>query len=525
MRGQIDSAGQGYVLAAQLLAAQGGAVLLALRENARDDAALIDAVDRLSKRLRRQIGESRQTLRASEPLERVTTGSLDALKHYSQAIKAEQRGEWDRADELLEQAITLDTAFALAHRRLATVLSNTVGAESRATAAAASAFQHRDRLPPLERHLTTAYYYTSVEPDPALAEEAYRAVLAIDPDDFSAANHLVPLYNDARRFAAAESIGLRHLSGSNITIYMSVAQAQLGQGKADDAAATARAYEQIAPGNPEGIMLRALVAENRDAFDSAEAYIRSLPPSQVDVSMQSRQLQHLFALAQLRGRLGAAATELRRSLQISERRGLPGSSLGSSIQLGMMQLRFAQAPEAARRTVAAALKRHPLDSINVEDRPYAPLIMFYAESGQRESARSVLAQYQTAVPEQRRRRDGFRYAADGALAFAEGRWDEALRAYREWYDESACARCGLYELARMYDQMGEQDSARVIGERAVTNLGLYRVFDDTWSLAGAYKRVGELYEQRGDTAKARTYYGRFVDLWKDADPVLQRAVR
>jgi hypothetical protein len=37
--------------------------------------------------------------------------------------------------------------------------------------------------------------------------------------------------------------------------------------------------------------------------------------------------------------------------------------------------------------------------------------------------------------------------------------------------------------------------------------------------------LGELFEARGDRANALRYYGRFVDLWRDADPVLQPAVR
>ena len=39
-----------------------------------------------------------------------------------------------------------------------------------------------------------------------------------------------------------------------------------------------------------------------------------------------------------------------------------------------------------------------------------------------------------------------------------------------------------------------------------------------------YERLGDLYEQRSDTAKATYYYGKLVDLWKDADPVLQPRV-
>jgi hypothetical protein len=43
-------------------------------------------------------------------------------------------------------------------------------------------------------------------------------------------------------------------------------------------------------------------------------------------------------------------------------------------------------------------------------------------------------------------------------------------------------------------------------------------------LASVYERLGDLYEQRGDTAKAVYYYGKLVDLWKDADPELQPRV-
>jgi hypothetical protein len=39
------------------------------------------------------------------------------------------------------------------------------------------------------------------------------------------------------------------------------------------------------------------------------------------------------------------------------------------------------------------------------------------------------------------------------------------------------------------------------------------------------RRLGELYEQRGETARAIERYSQFVTLWKDADPELAPAVR
>ena len=42
--------------------------------------------------------------------------------------------------------------------------------------------------------------------------------------------------------------------------------------------------------------------------------------------------------------------------------------------------------------------------------------------------------------------------------------------------------------------------------------------------APAARRLGELYEAKGDRPKALQYYEHFVDLWKTADPELQPQV-
>src|SRR5437762_4538680 len=228
VHGQIDPLGRGYVVSAELLGAAAGAQLVAVRETARDDGAIIDAVDRLSKRLRERIGESLKTIRSSDPLERVTTSSLEALQRYSQAVKASEAGEWDRAVDLLEQAIRLDSGFAMAQRKLTVVLSNTGASNARITAAATQAFRHRDRLPPLERDLTVARYYSVADYDLAKAEDAYRAALDLDPNESVALNNLALLYIQERRFAVAESLVAHGLASPHpmTTLYINAASAQ-----------------------------------------------------------------------------------------------------------------------------------------------------------------------------------------------------------------------------------------------------------------------------------------------------------
>jgi hypothetical protein len=47
---------------------------------------------------------------------------------------------------------------------------------------------------------------------------------------------------------------------------------------------------------------------------------------------------------------------------------------------------------------------------------------------------------------------------------------------------------------------------------------------DPVQLARVYERLGQLYEQKREVPKAIANYQAFVDLWKDADPELQRRV-
>jgi tetratricopeptide (TPR) repeat protein len=81
-------------------------------------------------------------------------------------------------------------------------------------------------------------------------------------------------------------------------------------------------------------------------------------------------------------------------------------------------------------------------------------------------------------------------------------------------------------MGQLFERLGQPDSAvaayhRVVG---VTTLDGLR-FAQNYSYAPSLKRLGELYESRGDRAKAAEYYGRFVELWKKADPALQPTLK
>jgi tetratricopeptide (TPR) repeat protein len=76
-----------------------------------------------------------------------------------------------------------------------------------------------------------------------------------------------------------------------------------------------------------------------------------------------------------------------------------------------------------------------------------------------------------------------------------------------------------------HERANQPDSAIAAYQRAIGPGPAWKTLANAWGLAPSLKRLGELYEERGDRARALDYYTRFVTLWKDADPVLQPTVR
>ena len=119
----------------------------------------------------------------------------------------------------------------------------------------------------------------------------------------------------------------------------------------------------------------------------------------------------------------------------------------------------------------------------------------------------------------------------GEIALADGRTDEAIAAFRR----SSRSDSGVVEpawsgrtelrLARVYDKAGQADSALRHFERLTApEMAVGLTFAPSPALALAPRRLGELYEAKGDFANAIKNYEAFVKLWKDADPELQPQV-
>jgi tetratricopeptide (TPR) repeat protein len=527
--GQIDPVGQGYVLAASLISTADGRTLSAVRETAEGPGELLKAIDRLSAKLRERIGESLTTIRANPALDQVTTASLPALRKYSQALRLEEADRVEEAIPLLQEAVALDTGFAMAWRKLAVILGNTQAPYSQQRDAATHAFDHRDRLPELERDLAVGFYHAYVDYDPDKVIAAYRSALAIDPDNLVSLNNLAVQFAVQRRWVEAESL-VTHATriGRGASFYNNLYQSQVAQGHFADAHATLARYAKASPGSPYVPGWQSMLAAAERDFPTAERLVQQIRKEQSSSPFWRKATTD--ALARIReraGKLGEARRYHEELITDAEKRNSPDDYLEETAQLAALDLRYGVPPARAMARVDSALRRHPLESIDRFDCPYLSLAYVYARAGRAGDGRRVIQEYERVIPEGVRRGKPIRFLAAGAVAEAEGRNRDALVAYHQWYDAAGvCGICGLYEMATVYDRMNLPDSALVTLQQAVdvpTAEG--RTFLEPRTLAPTYKRLGELYESRGDRKRAADYYGRFVELWKDADPELQPTVR
>ena len=172
-----------------------------------------------------------------------------------------------------------------------------------------------------------------------------------------------------------------------------------------------------------------------------------------------------------------------------------------------------------------ALTKHPLSTLDASDRPYSQLAVTYALAGQPEEAERLMTEYARAVPAGLRANDPDRYAAAGQIAYARGRYADAATAFRATREDNLCVNCGLFDLAQTYMKLSQPDSARMVLEQYENLGGTFRVYQDANYLAATYQRLGELYEAKGDRAKARENYEKLIALWKDADAELQPIVK
>ena len=545
--GEVLPAGKGFVIAARLVSSSTGDALVTLRQGAASPDKLMSAVDKLSSKLREEVGESLRSVRADPPLEQVTTSSLDALRLYAEGTRAADRAGIDQAITLLEQAVALDSNFAMAWRRIGMYATNAGQGplwQAKGDSAVRRAYALRARLPERERLFVEAAVAMTIDVDLELAAAAYTSLIDKYPNDVTALNNLGTIYDRQGRHREALAMYKRAIETgvAPALTYTNAAFLLAYQGLPGEADSMLAKLEGDIPGASEIAATSLTLATLRLDFRAADSIARSMlrgSPVERAIGHQS-----LSMMASLGGRMKEASRQLRTALRVDVERGqLSADEAEMVAQFADIErvADYTEDQEAAARRLASLWERN--ESVTAGRPPvarrYVEYAMLFQQLGDTAQAKELIDEFLGLMAEHGYPAVAVRmrhHVVRAAIATRSGRPDDAHDLIREGCEASRgsvamCNRMSFLEVAQAYDQAGQTDSAiaayrRFIEWKGMRTLGPPRTIDVvTPRIAPAWRRLGELLDEKGDDRQAIEAYEQFLDYWDQADPELQPIVR
>ena len=529
-------AGGGYLVRLRLVTADSLKELASFLEPADDTRGLIEAVDKLSRSLRGKIGESLKSVNEAPSLAEVTTASFEALRKYTEADRAEViDGERQRAIRLLREAVAIDSTFAEAWRRLGVIQQNAGQPRVVTDSAYLAAYRHRNRTSPRERAMIEATYFSSTGPnrDRAKGILAYEEMLRLG-DSARAANNLAIRLTTRRQFARAESLyrvsarlrpDLQRLSLPNLLVPLVWQQKfsevdsvlALVRPRYPENAAVRRTHVNV-------LYLKGDLSGYRQAVDSVRTRGDSL-----DRDWGKRRYAELLLLDGRLKEFTRLWDELAaRDLSKADDRLNRALDIPAFARLDLLNQR-----KEVVREVDAAVADAQAAGVPAGAWRYFDLIDIYSAAGEPQKARQWLNRYDAEVRDTfllRLQRPG-RTRVGAEVLIAEGKALEAIDGLRrsEMLPDGpvgTCAICIPMFLSFAFDKAGLADSTIHYMEQALAIYDVNRMTDvrDPILIPLFNKRLGELYEAKGDRVKAADRYRKVIDLWKNADPELQVVV-
>ena len=532
--GDVTPLAGGYVVAVRLVDASTGDGLASFRETIDGPGELLPTLNKLSRGLREKIGESLKKVRANPPLERVTTASLEALQKYAEGIRAfDVEGDNIKAAALFREAVAIDTAFGMAYRKLGVAIGNAGLSQAARDSAYEAAFRHRSRMTDVERYLTEGSYFSAGKhEDRKLSIEAYEALLRIDSLNPTAINNLARMVAERREWGRSEQLLRRGIaSGSaRATMYANFVNALAVQGKT---AAADSAYAEARKAFPSNSLVRTLplgMLVARKSYDSVEKVAAAMIANDPDPGTRVAAAFTYREVAFVKGRAAEGLRRAENLISLEEARGNPIPVVQRPIDSAWAEVWHFDQPARAVQRMDAALARPDVRSLPITQRRMCDFAVTYAQARRPDRARAVMTAWEREAQDTayRRRAQPCVHLMSGEIALAERRYSDAIRELR-LFDKlpdgprDVCIGCSLEPLARALDSAGMADSAIATYE-AYVKVPSSIEWPDTHALARAHERLGQLYDAKGNRRLAAQHYRKFVELWKDAEPVHQPRV-
>ena len=509
--GSISNLGGAYVIGMNAVGCSNGDTLAEEQEEAASKQDVLKALGKAATTLRAKLGESLVSLQKFDVPVEATTPSLEALKAYSMGITTGRTKGDAEAIPFMKRAVELDPNFAMAYVGLAVEYAN-LGRASLAAENSRKSYDLRDHVSERERYRISAFYFQYVTGEVEKATEAYELWAKSYPRDPVPAGNLGFIYASLGQYdkAISETEAQMRLEPS-IVGYGNLAGFYINVNRLKEARQILAEGQQK---NFDGFTIRgdvyALAFLSGDTADMERqvAWGAGRPGEEDQMLTAHADTQAYY------GRMEKARDLARRAADSAVR---SDAKETGALWIASQALREAEVENAAaaRQGVTRALALAPGRDVKVIS------AVALARTGETSQSRTLLEALQKSEATNTYLKVYWFPVIEASIAMAQQAPDRAVIALEPalpYELGSLPPGIQMYPayirgLAFLAQKNGPAAAAEF--QKFLDHPGIVQNF-----LLGslAHLQLARAYVVSGDTAKAKTAYRDFLNLWKDADP-------
>jgi tetratricopeptide (TPR) repeat protein/tRNA A-37 threonylcarbamoyl transferase component Bud32 len=526
----IARTGNGALLVAEGYATKNDSVLFRVEAPANSAADLSNATATLTRGTLAEALHGFGKVTRPESSGRLFGTTAEAAKIYLEAQEYGVRRDYLTVARKMRLALSIDSNFVQAWTDLAAAVGNGTYSVAERLEAERQAYRLRERTPlKAARVYNEALYLRDIgdlEGALAAAKEGVRQF----PQDLDLQNVLGSIYRQRRDFELAARqyriIAEGELRTRQISVGPSnLATALIQLGRVTEAESLSRHADSVVG------RLTVNTAAIRFLLAQAKYDVEGIAQSGGDrLSLATSEQMRLPGYTSLRsamamsGRLDSASRLEAKRRDIVQKQVYRLLGVQSIANDAWRRAALLGDQAGAKAALDAGLAEWKWTDLPTLDRGYSNIIAARLATGEIAEARRLADEWERGVPKEFARvQRPLIETARGEIALESGNAREALAHFRAG-DVGPCVSCAFPRYARAYDAIKQSDSTIYWYEQYLATPTL-NADVDARELPRAYRRLGELYEAKGDTKRAIQRYSDFVELWKNADPALQPLVK
>ena len=509
--GSISNLGGAYVIGMNAVGCSNGDTLAEEQEEAAGKQEVLKALSKAAASLRAKLGESLASVQKFDVPVEATTPSLEALKAYSMGITTGRTKGDAEAIPFMRRAVELDPNFAMAYVGLAVEYAN-LGRASLAAENSRKSYDLRDHVSERERYRISAFYFQYVTGEVEKATEAYELWAKSYPRDPVPAGNLGFIYSSLGQYdkAISETEAQMRLEPS-IVGYGNLAGLYINVNRLKESRQILAEGQQK---NFDGFTIRgdlytlAFLSGDTADMERQVAWGAGRPGEEDQLLSIHADTQAYY------GRLEKARDLARRAADSAVRSDAKETGAQWIAFQGLREAEVGNAA-AARQSITRALTLAPGRDVKVIS------AVALARTGETAQSRALLEALQKSEATNTYLKVYWFPVIEASIAMAQQAPDRAVIAlepslpYELGSPPPGIQMYPAYIRGLAYLAQKNGPAAAAEFQKFIDHPGIVQNF-----LLGslAHLQLARAYVVSGDTAKAKTAYRDFLNLWKDADP-------